>query len=65
MIRVTDYVFKLVYEWIGIAFLRRARINLDALWSIALAARGVYMLVTWRAARSSEHQSKSSSNGYG
>jgi hypothetical protein len=34
-----------VYEWIGLAFLRRAWINVDYLWSIALAASGAYMLI--------------------
>ena len=34
-----------VYEWVGLAFLRRGWINIDLLWSIALAASGAYMLV--------------------
>jgi hypothetical protein len=34
-----------VYEWMGLEFLRRSWINLDLLWSIALAASGAYMLL--------------------
>ncbi|HEX2137204.1 MAG TPA: hypothetical protein VHG30_15095 [Microvirga sp.] len=33
-----------VYEWAGIDFLRRGWINLDLLWSIALAGSGVILL---------------------
>jgi hypothetical protein len=35
-----------VYEWIGLAFLRRGWINLDLLWIAALLGAGVYLLVT-------------------
>lgn len=34
-----------VYEWIGLAFLRRGWINLDAIWTAALAATGVVLMV--------------------
>jgi hypothetical protein len=34
-----------VYKWIGVAFLRRGWINLDWLWTVALAACGVILLV--------------------
>lgn len=34
-----------VYEWAGLAFLRRGWINLDLLWSAALAAGGLSMLL--------------------
>jgi hypothetical protein len=34
-----------VYEWVGVAFLRRGWINLDLLWSAALAVAGAYMLL--------------------
>jgi hypothetical protein len=34
-----------VYEWIGLAFLRRGWINLDLLWVAALLGAGVYLLV--------------------
>ena len=33
-----------VYEWIGVAFLRRGWINVDLLWSAALAVAGIAML---------------------
>ncbi|MGH6926113.1 MAG: hypothetical protein ACRED5_20495 [Propylenella sp.] len=44
MLAVIAAIAIAVYEWIGLAFLRRAWINLDYLWSIALAASGAYML---------------------
>jgi hypothetical protein len=33
-----------VYEWIGLAFLRRGWINLDAIWTAALAATGLVLI---------------------
>ena len=35
-----------VYEWAGVDFLRRGWINLDLLWSTALAGSGVILLAT-------------------
>jgi hypothetical protein len=35
----------LVYEWIGLAFLRRGWINLDLLWTAALAVTGLVLLL--------------------
>ncbi|GGC77032.1 hypothetical protein [Chelatococcus reniformis] len=34
-----------VYEWIGLAFLRRGWINLDYLWITALAASGLILMI--------------------
>jgi hypothetical protein len=34
-----------VYKWIGVAFLRRGWINLDLVWTTALAACGISLLV--------------------
>ena len=34
-----------VYEWIGLEILRRAWINLDAVWALALVTAGVCMLI--------------------
>ena len=45
MLIVIAAIAIVVYEWVGLAFLRRGWINLDLLWSIALAASGAYMLV--------------------
>jgi hypothetical protein len=45
MLGVTAVVAVVVYEWIGVAFLRRGWINLDLLWTIALIATGVILLV--------------------
>ena len=35
-----------VYEWIGLAFLRRGWINLDLIWTIALVLTGLILLLT-------------------
>jgi hypothetical protein len=41
----TGVVAFVVYEWIGLAFLRRGWINLDWVWSSALIATGVLLIV--------------------
>jgi hypothetical protein len=45
MLIVTAAVAVPVYEWLGLAFLRRGWINLDYFWTVALALAG-FMLVT-------------------
>jgi hypothetical protein len=45
MLAVTGVVAVVVYEWVGLAFLRRSWINLDLLWTAALIATGVVLLV--------------------
>lgn len=35
----------IVYKWVGVAFLRRGWINLDLVWTIALVACGIILLV--------------------
>jgi hypothetical protein len=45
MLAVIAAIAILVYEWVGLAFLRRGWINVDLVWSLALAASGVYMLL--------------------
>ncbi len=42
---VTGLTALLVYEWIGLAFLRRGWINLDLLWTVALVATGFFLLL--------------------
>jgi hypothetical protein len=44
MLVVTGAIALAVYEWIGVAFLRRGWINLDRLWILALAATGLWLL---------------------
>jgi hypothetical protein len=44
MLLVIGTIAIVVYEWVGLAFLRRGWINFDLLWSVALAASGAYML---------------------
>jgi hypothetical protein len=41
----TGLVAFLVYDWVGLAFLRRGWINLDWIWSFALIAAGVLLIV--------------------
>jgi hypothetical protein len=45
MLVVIAAIAFVVYEWFGVAFLRRGWINLDLLWSVALAASGLCLLV--------------------
>lgn len=45
MLAVTAAVAAIVYEWLGLEFLRRGWINLDRLWVAALAATGIILLV--------------------
>ena len=42
---VTGIVAMLVYEWVGLAFLRRGWINLDLLWTAALIVTGLVLLL--------------------
>jgi hypothetical protein len=45
MLSVTAAISTIVYEWLGIEVLRRAWLNIDALWVAALAATGMLMLL--------------------
>lgn len=45
MLIATGAIAWLVYEWIGVAFLRRGWINLDLIWNAALLATGTLLLV--------------------
>jgi len=45
MLLVTGLIAVIVYEWLGLAFLRRGWINLDFLWTVALAGAGVLLLL--------------------
>jgi hypothetical protein len=44
MLLVTAAIAFAIYEWIGLAFLRRSWVNLDLIWSAALAAAGGVMI---------------------
>jgi hypothetical protein len=46
MLLVTGVIAVAIYEWVGLAFLRRGWINLDRLWRLALVATGLLLLVT-------------------
>jgi hypothetical protein len=45
MLAVIAAVSTIVFRWTGLAFLRRGWINLDLLWTVALAGTGVLLLV--------------------
>jgi hypothetical protein len=45
MLSVTALIAVAVYEWIGVEILRRAWINLDLIWMLALLAAGAWLLV--------------------
>jgi hypothetical protein len=45
LVGVSGIIAILVYDWIGVGFLRRGWVNLDWLWTGALAATGVIVLV--------------------
>jgi hypothetical protein len=48
MLAVTGLIAGAVYRWIGLAILRRAWINLDLVWTAALAAAGaLLLLLSW------------------
>jgi hypothetical protein len=45
MLVVTGVIAVVVYEWVGVAFLRRGWINLDRLWTWSLAATGMILIL--------------------
>jgi hypothetical protein len=45
MLVVTAAIAAVVYDWVGVAVLRRGWINLDLLWTIALVATGLILFV--------------------
>jgi hypothetical protein len=46
MLAVTGAIAVIVYEWVGVAFLRRGWINLDLLWTGGLVVTGVILVIT-------------------
>jgi hypothetical protein len=44
MLAVAGAIALVVYEWVGLAFLRRGWINLDFVWAIVLIGAGVVLL---------------------
>ena len=45
MLVTTTVVAVAVYEWVGLEILRRAWINVDLVWTFALVADGVWLLI--------------------
>jgi hypothetical protein len=46
MLIVTGAIALIVYDWVGLGFLRRGWINLDMAWNLALIATGLLLLLT-------------------
>ncbi|HEX5327657.1 MAG TPA: hypothetical protein VFW75_13380 [Acetobacteraceae bacterium] len=46
MLLTTGVVAVVIYEWVGVGFLRRGWINLDMLWVAALLVTGLVLLLT-------------------
>jgi hypothetical protein len=46
MLAATGLIALVVYEWIGLGFLRQSWINFDLLWAGALAVTGLVLIVT-------------------
>jgi hypothetical protein len=44
MLITTAFVAVLIYEWIGLSILRRAWLNVDLLWVLALLVTGGLLL---------------------
>lgn len=44
MLAVTGLIAVIVYEWVGLAILRTAWLNLDLIWTAVLAATGLFLL---------------------
>jgi hypothetical protein len=45
MLVTTAAIAMAVYEWIGVGILRSAWVNLDVVWTLALAAIGAHLLL--------------------
>ena len=45
MVATTGVVATLVYEWLGVEILRRAWLNVDLIWTVALVATGTVLLL--------------------
>ena len=45
MVAATALAATLVYEWAGVAILRRAWVNVDLIWTLALAATGALLFL--------------------
>jgi hypothetical protein len=46
MLFTTAVIAMLVHEWLGLSLLRKAWLNIDLVWVVALAATGVLLLLT-------------------
>ena len=44
MLTVTGLVALIVYDWVGLAILRTAWINVDRIWALSLSAIGLVLL---------------------
>jgi hypothetical protein len=44
MLAVTGLIAVVIYEWVGLAILRTAWLNVDLIWTVALATTGLSLL---------------------
>jgi hypothetical protein len=44
MLVTTAFIALLIYEWVGLSILRRAWLNVDVLWVLALLVTGGLLL---------------------
>jgi hypothetical protein len=45
MLATTGVIALSVYQWVGVAFLRKGWFNLDRIWTIALVVTGLVLLL--------------------
>ena len=45
MLATIALIAALIYEWVGLAVLRNAWVNVDLIWTLALGATGTALLV--------------------
>jgi hypothetical protein len=45
MLVVTTAIAVAVYEWVGVEILRRAWVNVDLIWTVAMIAAGGLLLL--------------------
>ena len=46
MLATTGIIALIVYQWVGLDFLRRGWINLDLIWALALIGIGAWLLLS-------------------
>jgi hypothetical protein len=47
MLATIAIVAAVIYEWVGLAVLKSAWVNVDLIWMLALGATGAFLLLVW------------------